>query len=173
MFTTFSEGNNNEGTGYVKKTQHKQHISNIIRQTQLDVLSSRQQLHRLFSSIMSFNTTECFAATSFQIRISRDLRTRKILQPQTGQPDPHRVYICILEVTTIEWLLYFHLQVNGCHYTNSLLLKGSRVRSRLPSLTWKQTIDLSSTTKCTTNSTRLSICQTGREVNELKITKAW
>lgn len=42
-----------------------------------------------------------------------------------------------------EWLLYFHLQVNGCHYTNSVLLKGSRVRSRLPSLTWIRTTDVS------------------------------
>jgi hypothetical protein len=72
-----------------------------------------------------------------------------------------------------EWLLYFHLQVNECHY--SVLLKGSRVRSRLPSLTWKQTTDLSVRLSVRLHARqipRLFICQTGREVNELKITKA-
>lgn len=188
MLNAFNEGkniaNNNKATGYVKKTQNRQLIRNISMQTQLDVLSSRQQLYRLFSSIMTFNMKECFAATSFQIRISRDLRTGKILQLQTGRPHTsscvhtHSTSYHYLTIYSrpFEWLLYFHLQVNGHHYTNSVLLKGSRDRSRLTSLTWKQTTDLSVRLSVRLHARqipRLFVCQTGREVNELKITKEW
>lgn len=167
MLSAFNNNNNNnKATGYVKKRRktHQQYYQ--ADATWRSSQSPAAPSSIFFNYVVQYDGMFCCdiisdkniaGPTNWEDTATSNRSTAHSSCVHTHSRSYH--YLTIY-TRRFKWLLYFQLQANGCHYTNSVLLKGSRIRSRLVTDLITNDRSVSATISATTRATNSAVIRT-------------